>query len=61
MNNNVIEEAIANMASTSEALEKFCNDPKNYNSIGSEILERMSWELYKQSNDLREVQYMYGF
>jgi hypothetical protein len=61
MNNNVIQEAIANMASTSEALEKFCNDPKNYNSVGSEILERMSWELYKQSNDLREIQYMYGF
>lgn len=61
MDNNVIQEAIANMASTSEALEKFCNDPKNYNSVGSEILERMSWELYKQSNDLRELQYMYGY
>lgn len=61
MENNVIEEAIANIASTSEALEKFCSNPKNYNSAGHEILERMSWELYKHSNDLRSLQYLYGF
>ena len=60
MENQVIAEAIANMASTSKALEKFCNDPKNYNSYASQFLEQMSWELHKQANDLREVQYMYG-
>lgn len=60
MENQVIAEAIANMASTSKALEKFCNDPKNYNSYGSQLLEQMSWELQKQANDLRELQYMYG-
>ena len=56
-----IEEAIANIASTSKALEAYCNDPKNYNSFGSELLERMSWELHKQANDLKEFQYTYGF
>lgn len=61
MKENIIEEAIANMASTSQALDKFCNDPRNYNSKGAEILERMSWELHKQSKDLQELQYMYGF
>ena len=57
---NVIEEAIANMASTSAALERYCNDPKNYNSAGAEILERMSWELHKHVSELRDHQYYYG-
>ena len=61
MENQVIEEAIANMASTSAALEKFCNDPKNYNSYGAQLLENMSWELHKQANELKEFQYMYEF
>jgi chaperonin cofactor prefoldin len=61
MSNQVIDEAIANIASTSEALDKICNDPKNYNSYGSQLLEQMSWELHKQANDLKELQYTYGF
>lgn len=58
---NVIEEAIANIASTSAALEKYCNDPKNYNSYGSQLLEQMSWKLHKQASELKEFQYNYGF
>ena len=61
MENQVIEEAIANIVSTSEALDRFCNDPKNYNSFGSQILEQMSWELHKQANLLREFKCDYGF
>jgi hypothetical protein len=61
MKKNIIEEAIANIASTSEVLERFCNDPKNYNSAGAEVLERMSWELKEQCHSLREIQYTYGF
>jgi hypothetical protein len=60
MKNNIIEDAIANMASTSKALETYCNDPKNYNSYGAQLLEKMSWELYKQANDLKIIQYTYG-
>lgn len=60
MENKIIAEAIANMASTSASLEKYCNDPKNYNSYGAQLLEQMSWELHKQANDLREINYMYG-
>lgn len=59
MNANIIEQAIANIASTSEALEKYCNDPKHYNSYASELLEKMSWELNKQANELREINYLY--
>lgn len=61
MTNKVIQEAIANMASTSAALEKFCNDPKNYNSYGSHLLEQMSLELRRKSIDLQEFHSNYGF
>lgn len=60
MDKTVIDEAIANIASTSEALEKFCNDPKNYNSYGSQLIEQLSWELHRQASELREFQYRYG-
>ena len=61
MNKNVIEEAIANIASTSEALEKHCNDPKNrYSSYAANLLEHLSWELHKQANNLKEIQSLYG-
>jgi len=58
--NNPVEKAIANIAATSEALEKYCNDPKNYNSYASHLLESMCWELHKQANDLREINNLYG-
>ncbi len=60
MNSTIIEEAIANIASTSAALEKYCNEPENYNSLSSQLLEQMSFELYRQAKDLREFQYRYG-
>lgn len=60
MEKNTIDDVIANMTATSKALESFCNDPRNYNSYGAQLLEQMSWELHKQANDLREIQYMYG-
>jgi hypothetical protein len=59
MKNNVIEEAIANIAYTSEALEKFCNHPRNYNSAGIDILEKMSWELQRHASELRELEYRF--
>lgn len=60
MKNPLIEEAIANMSSTSAALDKYCNDPKNYNSYAAQLLEQMSWELHRQANDLKSIQYIYG-
>jgi hypothetical protein len=60
MNANTIEEAIANIASTSVALEKYCNDPHNLCSPYTiNLLERMSWELHKQANELSEINYLY--
>ena len=60
MENNVLEEAIANIASVSKSLEDFCNKPDIYNVYGSQLIEKMSWELYKQANDLREIRYLLG-
>jgi hypothetical protein len=54
-----LDQAIANIDATSEALEKYCNDPKNYNSYASQLLEHMSWELHKQANELKEINYLY--
>lgn len=61
MKKTVIEDAIANIASTSEAIEKYCDDPSNRCSpYVTNLLERMSWELYKKANELKEMNYLYG-
>jgi hypothetical protein len=60
ININTIEEAIANIASTSQTLEKYCNDPENRCSpCAVSLLERMSWELHKLAGDLSEINYYY--
>lgn len=56
MKKNIIEEAIANIAFTSEAIEKFCNDQNSGCSpYAAELLERTSWELHKQAAELEEI------
>lgn len=60
MEKKVIEEAIANIASTSEAIEKFCNDPDSKcSTYAAYLLEQMSWELHKQADQLKEIHYLY--
>jgi hypothetical protein len=61
MDNPLIKETIEKIVSISEALEDFCNDPKNYNSYGSLLLERISLELYRQASQLDDFQHKYGF
>lgn len=59
-NGQEVEMAIANIAATSEMLEKMSNDPKRQLSpYAANLLERMSWELYKLSGDLQEINYNY--
>lgn len=60
MNTNIVEQAIANIASTSEALEAFCNDPnRSCSPFAANLLERMAWELHKLASDLAELNYNY--
>lgn len=51
-----IQDAIANIASTSKALDKLCDDPET-GEITRQILENVSWELHRQASDL---QFLYG-
>lgn len=56
----VILEAIANIASTSEAIEKCCNAPNSrFSPYAANLLERMCWDLHKQAEELREINYLY--
>lgn len=60
MEKSIIEEAIANIASISEVIEKFCNDPKSRCSPhAAYLLEHMSWELHKKADQLAEINYLY--
>ncbi len=61
MSNTMINDVIANIASTSRILENFCNDPKNYNTAGAEVLEKISLDLNRKIEDLKEIQFLYGF
>jgi hypothetical protein len=60
MNTNEIEDAIANISATSEMLDRISNDPKRRISpYAANLLERMSWELHKEAETLREINYLY--
>ncbi len=54
------EEAIKNLESIGEALEKAANKPANYNTELSYYLEQMSWHMHKHANELRELEYLLG-
>jgi|FreactcultuFSWF8_1027224.scaffolds.fasta_scaffold00810_13 hypothetical protein len=60
MSAKVLEEAIANIAYTSAAIEKYCNDPDNHCSpIAAALIEQMSWDLHKKAKQLKEINYLY--
>lgn len=40
----------------SMTLEKAANDEKKFCSDIQLVLERMSWEIYRHANDLKEIQ-----
>lgn len=56
----IVEQAIANIAATSEALEKYSRNVNNFCSpFTANLLERMSWELHRKASDLAEMNYAY--
>lgn len=57
---SAMTEAIKNLETTTHVLDKFVNDPKNYNTVYSHYLEQMSWEMVRQANELKEIQNFYG-
>jgi len=54
------KEAINNLEIISQVLEREANKPKNYNTDWGYYLEQMSWQMYKQANELRDLEYMLG-
>lgn len=55
-----VELAIANIAATSEMLEKMSNDSnQRLSPYAANLLERMSWELHKLADNLSEINYNY--
>jgi hypothetical protein len=58
--NQEIKEAIANIASTSKAIEKHCNKPENHNLYSSYLLELINIQLHRQASELKNVIDVYG-
>jgi hypothetical protein len=57
---DTVEQAIANIAATSEALERMSNNPnRKCSPYAANLLEQMAWELHKQADELREINYLY--
>jgi len=63
MNNikeSTVQQAISNIAATSELIEKFCKDPNSRCSpYAANLLEQVSWELHKTAEELKEINYLY--
>ena len=57
---NAISEAIKNLETSTQALDKFVNNPEHYNSVYSTYLEVISWEMHKHANELKQIQDQYG-
>jgi hypothetical protein len=55
-----ITDAIWSLRLMSEALETAACDEKNYNTNYGYYLEQLSHEMYKMSNELKEISYMAG-
>ncbi len=55
-----INEAISNLEVMSQTLEKLSNDPKHYNSYYANYLEQASWEMFKMSKELVQINYAFG-
>ena len=52
-------QAIENLLAISAALDKCAQKTENYNSEWGVYLEHMSFEMYKQANELNELAYIF--
>lgn len=54
------KETISNLELMSSVLEKEANKPNVYNTDWGYYLEQISWSLYKQANELRDIEHILG-
>ena len=57
---NAITDAIKNLEVMSRVLETHANKSENNDSEFSNYLEILSWEMLKQANELKSMNYIYG-
>jgi len=57
---NELSESIKTLAQVSDALQGFSNREENYNSSYAIYLDQLAAEMYKMSNELKEINYMFG-
>jgi len=57
---NTLSEAIKSLEISTQAIDKFINDPKYYNNSYCHYLESISWEMHKQAIELKELSYQLG-
>lgn len=57
---NEINEAINNLEAMSKTLEALSNKPENYNMYYAEYLAQMSWEMFKMSKELIQINHAFG-
>lgn len=55
-----ITQAIQNLETMSKTLEVLSNKPENYNMYYAQYLEQMSWEMFKMSKELIQINYAFG-
>ncbi len=54
----ITKETIDKLQSISVELENTANSSQNFNAPMANYVEKISYEIYKLCNDLREIQYM---
>jgi hypothetical protein len=54
-NHNELKLAVDNLRKVSSALENYANRPENYNSVYSQYLECLSWDMFKHANDIERI------
>lgn len=54
------KQAITNLQTMSQALERIANKPEIYNSDYGYYLEQFSFEMRRQAAQLREVEYLFS-
>lgn len=54
-NHSELKLAVENLRKVSIVLENYANRPENYNSVYSQYLESLSWDMFKHANDIERI------
>ncbi len=57
---NAISEAVQNLDAAINILDQHANNPQNYNDLYAIHFEKISWEIYRQMNEIKDISNRYG-